>query len=229
MRPQSPGGGLDDVGLLNDAVRRRVYEFVVAQGTAAVTREEAAGATGISRTLAAYHLDKLADAGLVDVDYARPDGRSGPGAGRPAKRYAWNRREVSVSVPPRNYNLLAQILAAAADSGASGELRAAITSAATDQGVALGEQAGTVTTALTAVGYEPAVDEGGTIVLRNCPFHSVVEEHTELVCALNRAFVQGTLQGVRDDPDRAELSPREGRCCVVVRPPRERAASAATS
>lgn len=218
MEERTPQDDSEVIGLLNDAVRRRVYGFVVQQGTVAVTREETAAAAGISRTLAAYHLDKLAAAGLVDVDYARASGRTGPGAGRPAKRYAWNRRDVAVSFPPRNYSLLAQILASAVDRGHDGALRAAIATAATEQGIALSRQAGAVMAALTTGGYEPEVDEDGTVVLRNCPFHSVVRDHTELVCELNRAFVQGTLDGVGDDPDRAELSPCEGRCCVIVRP-----------
>lgn len=221
MNTPAPEGDLEDVRLLNDAVRRRVYGFVARQGTAPVTREEAAAATGISRTLAAYHLDKLAAAGLVDVDYARTSGRTGPGAGRPAKRYAWNRRDVSVSFPPRNYSLLAQILAEAAESSPAGEFRAALAASATQQGNALGRQADAVSAVLTAAGYEPAVEDDGTIVLRNCPFHSIVQEHTELVCALNHAFVQGALEGVGDDPNHAELSPREGRCCVVIRPDAE--------
>ena len=218
MHGQGQNGDLEDVGLLNDAVRRRIYGFVVQQGTAAVTRDEAAAGAGISRTLAAYHLDKLAAAGLVDVDYARPSGRTGPGAGRPAKRYAWSRREVSVSFPPRNYSLLARILAEAADSGPTSEFRAALAAAAAEEGSALGRLNKDVWTTLTAAGYEPSTDDNGTIVLLNCPFHSVVQEHTDLVCSLNHAFVQGVLAGVGDDPDLAALAPCASRCCVVVHP-----------
>jgi predicted ArsR family transcriptional regulator len=208
---------LDDVGMLADAVRRRLYDFVRAHGTA-VTRDEAARATGISRTLAAYHLDRLADAGLVDVDYARTNGRSGPGAGRPAKRYAPGSRDVTVSLPPRNYSLLAQLLAAGADATPSDAFRSALATAAEREGAALGEQAGDVTAALAAAGYEPMTADDGDIVLRNCPFHSVVQQHPELVCTLNESFVRGTLERMGADPARAELSPCTGRCCVVVHP-----------
>ena len=206
---------LDGVGMLADEVRHRLYEFVRAQAEP-VTRDEAAQAIGISRTLAAYHLDKLASAGLVEVDYARINGRTGPGAGRPAKRYAPGSREVAVSLPPRNYSLLAQLLASAADAAPAGAYRAALAGAAARAGRALGAESGDVSTALATAGYEPMTADDGDIILRNCPFHSVVQEHPELVCALNESFVRGTLEGAGDDPDRAELSPCTGRCCVLV-------------
>ena len=207
---------LDGIGMLTDEVRRRLYEFVRAQAEP-VTRDEAAQATAISRTLAAYHLDRLAEAGFVEVDYARTNGRTGPGAGRPAKRYAPGSRVVAVSLPPRNYSLLAQLLASAADSAdASGAFRAALAEAAEHEGHALGAESTDVTAALATAGYEPMTADDGDIVLRNCPFHSVVQQHPELVCTLNESFVRGTLEGAGEDPGRAELSPCTGRCCVLV-------------
>lgn len=212
-----PNQDLGEVSLLADDARRRLYHFVAGQDDA-VTRDEAAAATGVSRTLAAYHLDKLADAGLVEVGFARAPGRTGPGAGRPAKRYSRSAREVTVSFPPRNYSLLAGILATAADSSPSGEFRAALTSAAQREGRALAHEGVALVDALTAAGYEPTTDRNGDIVLHNCPFHSVVQEHTDLVCTLNRAFIQGVLDGNGHNPRRAELSPATGRCCVVIHP-----------
>lgn len=50
-----------------------------------MSRAEAADAVGVARTLAAFHLGKLVDAGLLEVAHRRLTGRSGPGAGRPAK------------------------------------------------------------------------------------------------------------------------------------------------
>lgn len=206
--------------LLAEPVRRRLYDFVAGQH-APVTREEAASATDTSRNLAAYHLDKLAEAGLLDISYARKRGRTGPGSGRPAKRYARSGRELTVSFPPRNYSLLAQILADAADAPGitdAGPLRASLARSAENAGRALGARAHDLPAALSAAGYEPAVTGDGDVVLHNCPFHSIAQDHVELVCALNHATIRGALTGAGDDPDRAELSPCPGRCCVVIRP-----------
>jgi len=204
------------LGLLADPARRRLYDFVAGQRIA-VTREDAATATGMSRNLAAYHLDKLAEAGLLDISYAREPGRTGPGSGRPSKRYVRSAREVAISFPPRNYSLLAHILADAADTAEAGPVRATLTGAAEHAGRALGEQAGDLGSALTTAGYEPATTANGDVVLHNCPFHSIVQDHTELVCTLNHSIIRGTLAGTGGDPDRAELDPCDGRCCVVIR------------
>ncbi len=96
------------IALLDDPVRRGLYDFVSAQGHG-VSRTEAAAATGIGRTLAAFHLDRLAEAGLVEATFARPAGRTGPGAGRPAKLYRRAAAEHQVSVPPRDYRAVAEL------------------------------------------------------------------------------------------------------------------------
>lgn len=211
-----PEDDLMALSALVDPVRRDLYEHVAAQ-TGTVTREEAAAAAGISRTLAAYHLDKLAEAGLLDVGYARPDGRGGPGAGRPAKHYRRAFRELSVTLPARSYAVMADVLATALAADETGSVRAAAARAAKNIGLAAGESAD-LATALQNAGYEPAVTPAGDIELRNCPFHQLAATHTELVCGLNKELVAGVLHGVGQPGDRAELVPREGRCCVVIHP-----------
>ena len=92
---------VDALSTLGDATRRGAYDYVCAQGRP-VGRDEVAGALGIGRTLAAYHLDRLAEAGLLAVAYARRSGRTGPGAGRPAKLYERSDREIAAAAtdPP---------------------------------------------------------------------------------------------------------------------------------
>ncbi|MEU6284836.1 helix-turn-helix domain-containing protein [Streptomyces sp. NPDC047028] len=206
---------ISELSSLEDAVRRRLYEYVGSCDDP-VDREDAARAAGISRTLAAYHLDKLADAGLLDISYARAAGRGGPGAGRPAKRYARAERELTVSAPPRDYGLLAEVLAGAMAADRSGTAREAVAEAARATGRAAGGP--DLTAALTACGYEPSPTDDGTIDLRNCPFHRLAREHTELVCWLNLHLVRGMLEAGGQPPARAVLAPRPGRCCVVVDP-----------
>ena len=212
-------GGLDPLaGLssLDDPVRRRLYQYI-ASCDEPVARDDAAAAAGISRTLAAYHLDKLADAGILSVSYARPAGRTGPGAGRPAKRYSRTREELSVSVPPRNYALLADLLVAAMDDDADGTVRSAVIAAARQAGRTSAAEHG-VLGALRECGYEPVATPDGEIELRNCPFDRLARRHTELVCGLNLQLIQGMLEGVGESPQRAVLSPCDGKCCVVVQP-----------
>src|SRR5919199_5740815 len=100
------------LAVLEEPARRRLFDYVRGRPEP-VGREAAAEATGITRSLAAYHLDKLEQAGLLSATYARPEGRGGPGAGRPAKLYAVAEEEVSASLPAREYEFAAQLLAEA--------------------------------------------------------------------------------------------------------------------
>jgi predicted ArsR family transcriptional regulator len=209
---------LAGLATLDEPVRRRLYDYVSEQGRA-VSREDAAAAAGIGRTLAAYHLDKLAAAGLLEISYQRPPGRGGPGAGRPAKLYRRASRELSVSVPPRAYELLARLLAEAVERDPAGNVRATLGEVAMRAGREAGSQAGgDLLAALRECGYQPRTGPDGTVELANCPFHGLAATHRELVCGLNLRLIEGVLAGSEEAPARAVLSPRPGRCCVVVRP-----------
>lgn len=212
------GDGLDAVALLSsldDPVRRRLYEYV-ASCDEPVARDGAAAAAGISRTLAAYHLDKLADAGILSVSYARLAGRKGPGAGRPAKRYSRTQRELSANIPPRNYGLLAKLLAEAVAADDSGTVGSTVAAVASQVGQDCVSGNGLVD-ALCGCGYEPAQTADGDIELRNCPFHQLADQYPEFVCRLNLQLIQGMLEADGDPPQRAVWSPRDDRCCVVIR------------
>lgn len=203
---------------LGDERRRRLYDYVVAQRRP-VGRDEAAEAVGIGRPLAAYHLDKLAEAGLLDVVFSRPPGRSGPGAGRPAKHYLRPERALAAQTPARNYALLARLLADAVDR-AGPEPAGAACALAHEQGRRVGTElvsTGDIEGGLAARGYEPHSDPDGTLRLGNCPFHSVATAHPELVCGLNHAFIEGVLEGAGAADKLAELDPRDGHCCVAIR------------
>src|SRR6266496_6268896 len=131
------GSGLAALSGLGDPVRGRLYEFVSGRDEP-VGRDEAAAAAGIGRPLAAYHLDKLVELGLLTASYQRPRGRGGPGAGRPAKVYIRSGREFSVTVPPREYELAARLLVEVVEADASGRSRAALGEAARRLGTELG-------------------------------------------------------------------------------------------
>jgi predicted ArsR family transcriptional regulator len=224
---------IDAIAMLQDPVRRRLYEYVAAQGRE-VGRNEAAEAAGVARTLAAHHLDRLTEVGLLESGSRRLTGRSGPGAGRPAKVYTRAQAERSVSLPARDYRTAAELLAEAAEQAG---LDAGLCAAARRRGEALRGMAapcGGLEEAmemLAARGYEPYVEgpEGAESVdgvereagaaapvvrMRNCPFHAVAERFPPLVCGMNLALMEGLLG--MDGPVRARMDARPGECCVVV-------------
>jgi predicted ArsR family transcriptional regulator len=209
---------------LADPVRQALYRCVAARDEG-MGRDEAAAAVGISRALAAYHLDKLAEAGLLDTRFQRRTGRAGPGAGRPAKFYLRSRTPVEVALPARNYRLIADLLAHAVQADHSGVARAALERAARAAGIEVavqadkgrewpGDAAG-VARLLAEQGYEPYDDQGVTR-LRNCPFERVAQTHRDLVCRANLAFVEGLVQGLGAKSLQAVLDPRPGRCCIAL-------------
>jgi len=210
------------IAVLDDPVRLRLYDYVTLQASG-VSRSEAAQAVGIQRTLAAFHLDRLADAGLVDVIFRRPEGRAGPGAGRPAKLYQRAAAEHQVSVPPRDYRSAAELLAEVVDmTGAEPALQRAARSRGAAAGRAARRQApgvperDLVTGALSAQGYQPYRD-GTDMRLRNCPFHVLASRHPPLICGMNLALVGGLLDGAAVTTMEAVLDPRRQGCCVVLR------------
>src|SRR5690349_11559959 len=169
---------VDQVAVLAEPVRRRLYELVARSG-APVDRDAAAEALGIGRPLAAFHLDRLVNAGLLAVEFRRRTGRSGPGAGRPAKFYLRPReQELSVELPPRSYDAAAEILASGVER--AGPARSSVLEVARERGQAMAARPGAARgflPMLESEGYEPFVDTDGTVRLRNCPFHALVAEH----------------------------------------------------
>jgi predicted ArsR family transcriptional regulator len=208
------------VAALDEPTRRRLYDYVV-RSRAAVGRDEASEATGTARATAAFHLDRLVEEGLLEVEHRRISGRTGPGAGRPAKLYRRADREVEVSLPQRRYELIGEVLAAALDDAdASGTpARQAAAERAEEVGRRLARSAGStdVVAVLEAEGFEPRLEDG-TVHLGNCPFHSLARRHTELVCGMNLHLVGGLLEELAESGYTARLRPSPGNCCVVLEP-----------
>lgn len=217
MNSEPSADALSGLGAFSDPVRRQLYEYVVSRPEP-VSRADAAAVAGISRSLAAYHLDQLVEAGLLTFSYARDPGRGGPGAGRPAKRYARAVEEVSITIPERRYGLLASLLANAVGADGTGAVRSLLNDAAAEEGRRAGAEMPDTMSALVARGYEPVVSENGDILMINCPFHQIAQQQPELVCGLNHHLLRGYLEAKGEDADRAELSPCPGRCCVVIHP-----------
>jgi predicted ArsR family transcriptional regulator len=217
------------VAALAEPTRRRLYDHVVRQ-SAPVSRDEAAAALGVPRGTTAFHLDRLVADGLLDVHYERRTGRTGPGAGRPAKLYRRAACSVAVSLPERRYDLAGELLAGALEEAeASGESpRTVLERRARRRGRELGarvageegvgeERTGPVLRVLEEHGFEPR-REGDAVALANCPFHALAEQHTALVCGMNLRLLEGVLEEAGDAGLAARLAPSAGRCCVRLEP-----------
>jgi predicted ArsR family transcriptional regulator len=226
--------GTPAVAVLEDELRRRIYQLVRRAGRA-LTREEVAGEAGISRRLAAFHLDKLLERGLLRSHYARPPGRSGPGAGRSAKFYEPSDLEIDVSIPERRYDLAGQLLLRAIRTESPGEpASAAALRVAREAGLGIGQRfredrrlgrpgaeraLATAAAILEDHGFEPYRPRLDEVALRNCPFHSLAREAPELVCRMNQAFIDGLLRGLGNETVEAALECTPGDCCVTLRGP----------
>lgn len=196
---------------LVDPVRRALYEFVRRQDHP-VTREEAADAHYISRNLAAFHLDKLVEAGLLDARYEAPEDQP-RGRGRTPKVYEPAGGGISLTIPPRQYALMAAILAEAVAEHPTDASNAARRRAHAE-GVHYGQTFDGLDEALVALGFEPCRREG-CVILRNCPFHALAAQQPALVCALNHAFIDGLVEGVGAKVT-SHLVPRPDACCVEL-------------
>lgn len=221
--------GIAALAALGEPVRRALYEHVAAS-VAPVGRSEAAAAVGTTRENAAFHLDRLVEEGLLETSYRRLSGRSGPGAGRPAKLYRRSDREVTVSIPPRRYALLADLLSDALARAEGGDARAEATRVARAFGADLGRAARAragraasrrarlraAAAVLAEHGFAPVEAPAGTLRLANCPFDETAKRHPGLVCGLNLSLIEGLLSGLAAAGIRARLDPAPGRCCVTL-------------
>ena len=217
---------IEGVAALRDPIRRRLYEYIGEAGE--VGRDEAAHALGVRRAVAAFHLDRMVEHGLLDIAFRRRSDRSGPGAGRPAKLYRRSDRQLDVSVPARNYELAARLFADALEGTEDGSGRERLSEAAHDFGRAIGARARggaaadgsdvlpAATEVLRDYGFEPYTEDG-TVYLRNCPFHALAQEHGQLVCGMNLALLGGLVSQLDAASVEASLEPAPGRCCVVLR------------
>jgi predicted ArsR family transcriptional regulator len=221
---------LTRIAALGEPIRRALYRYVISRREP-VGRDQAAEAVGVPRHTAKFHLDRLETDGLLETEYSRPPGRNGPGAGRPAKRYRRADGEIAVSLPERRYDIVGRVLAravsVATESGAP--VGDSVREAAVAEGHLLGAAAKAqcgddprpdaaaeaVISTLADYGYEPH-DAGETIELVNCPFHTLAEEHSSLVCGMNLDLISGLLEQCPTSGLCARLDPAPGRCCVLL-------------
>ena len=220
---------IEAIAALGEPTRRALYDLVVVRHEP-VGRDDAAATLGISRELAAFHLDRLVEAGLLRTEYHRRSGRTGPGAGRPAKFYRRSDTDLEVALPSRDYGRAAAIMADALGRLADGTGASTLVDVARERGAAVGVEArhrlrGRLTNrrrlaglidAFRGAGFEPSVEADGSVCLRNCPYDALVADHRDLTCGMNLAWTEGVVEGLGLEDVRARLEPLLGRCCVII-------------
>jgi predicted ArsR family transcriptional regulator len=213
------------VAALSEPVRLSLYRYVVAQDSP-VSREDAATGVGVAHHVAKFHLDRLAADGLLDIEYRRPPGRSGRGAGRPTKLYRRAARDISISLPGRRYDVAGQVMAEALTMAARDALPVGdsirVAARATGQQLADTAEPGPaespqqmVSDLLARYGYEPRETDDG-VILTNCPFHRLARAYTDLVCGMNLDLIGGVLDRLCPGRLQARLDPGPDRCCVAI-------------
>jgi len=219
---------IERVALLGDPARRALYMYVTRQADY-VSRDQAAAAVGIARGLAAFHMDKLAADGLLEVAYKRSPGRVGPGAGRPAKLYRRSRRQVNVTLPRRDYEMLSRLMARALDQQIPPAVSLTLREEGRNAGSVMADEARHLAgrrsnrrrllqaamEVLWRRGFEPRRQDD-EIILGNCPFEAVARQHPNVVCEMNLAILWGFVEKLRVKGTTARLAPGDGRCCVIV-------------
>ncbi|MDQ3645369.1 MAG: transcriptional regulator [Actinomycetota bacterium] len=218
---------LGSLALLQDPVRRRIYLFV-RSSRRPVGRDDVAAGAEISRKLAAFHLEKLLQEGLLVAHFAHPGGERRPG--RKPKLYAPSEAPLAVSIPERRYELIGTVLADAVRSPGPGEsAEDAAYSMARRRGARLGKgirQTGSASdrperalalarSVLEKHGFEPQISEGA-IALNNCPFQALAAHAPELICGMNHAFIDGLMRGLGNQDVDVSLEPTGGGCCVQL-------------
>lgn len=219
------------IAALDQPLRRDLYRMLSGRESW-TTRDEAAESLGVARSVAAFHLDKLAEAGVLEVRFERTNGRTGPGAGRPSKLYRPSPDEVTASVPERRYDLAGSLLAGAVDEAerTGAPVAECLSATAHAAGCQIGEHARDIAPSpdggddrtravlglLAQHGYQPELRDH-EIALANCPFHRLAEQHRTLVCGMNLDFLRGLLDGSgQSDRLTARLAPEPGFCCVRI-------------
>ncbi len=211
--------GLEAAAAVREPIRKRLMEFA-ARHQSPFTRDDAAAALGVPRSTVAFHLERLAEVGLLDVRSERVNGKTGPGAGRPSKIYSRSPAEFGFSIPNREYDLMGDLLASTLEALPNTDgIRQALGEVSHRAGAAAGAAAGSFEQVLDRLGCEPvgdaAMSEG--MGFANCPFGKLAAGHSDLVCAANHAYLVGAAEATGLPPGTVTLTPAKLGCCITIR------------
>ena len=206
--PDAELGALARLGeAFGDGTRRQLYRLAV-EARVPLAAGELAELTGLHRTAARAHLERLVNVGLLDVRLRR-----GSGGGRPSKVYVPASRALSAALPPRRYEHLARQLVAALGRLAGDDMERAA-QAATEVGWAYGRDVARILTGgesagrdggtmpsppdavawLNENGYRVSMQDGASTLMlefANCVFREIAEVEPAVVCGFDRGLVRG--------------------------------------
>lgn len=211
------------VAALGDGTRRRVF-FTVREAGELVGKDEVAEGVGITRRLAGFHLDKLVEQGFLRAEFQRRSGRSGPGAGRPAKLYALAEAEEDKLLNEKHYDLLAELLLRAMNDRSGEDPQQVLERVGYEFGRELGvaeraagrspsyasttEAVMGVVGVLTRYGFGATAGADGEFTARACPFEEMAKVDPQRVCGLDRAIWRGVLSAFNPDATLTEMTTR---------------------
>lgn len=193
----------DLTSALGDPTRRAIY-VAVRESPEPMTTSRVAELFEIHPNVARHHLDKLAADDWLVVSQRRPAGKTGPGAGRPAKTYEASKREVSIHFSPRRYELLVDLLMRVLVRVAPEDVSRIAEEVGHEYGRELANEIGApddtgyteavqaVAVAMTGLGFSMDPDvEGQRLLTSHCPFGEAATDHPDVVCSLDRGIVTG--------------------------------------
>lgn len=220
MRLLPKGQELNALSVLADPLRHVIYEFV-RTCQEPVSRDETATALAMPRNTVTFQLERLADEGLLTVEFRHINGKVGPGSGRPSKLYSASHTEIAASVPHREYPLAADLMAQAIErsSAENRPVNEVLAEVARETGERIGASSESLEHALFEHGYRPEECESGSLRLLDCPFHQLSSNYRQTVCAMNLELLTAVVDGT-GAPYRAcfEAPGRDGHCCVRLDP-----------
>jgi predicted ArsR family transcriptional regulator len=205
---------------LSQPTRARLFSLLGELGRPAGTAE-LAERLGLHPNGVRLHLERLADAGLVDR--ARPR----QPRGRPPDAWTIAPGARPGGQAPSAYQDLGRWLARAIRSRAGGLRKFEDTGRQIGRELAPGDPAAGVDaleTSLTALGFQPAAKlrkgDRLTLCLGNCPYRDAVRENQPAICALHKGLTQGLLDVLAPHAELAGFKPRdpdEAGCLIELR------------
>lgn len=220
----------DLTAALGDPTRRGIY-IALREAPDALTANQVAELFDIHANVARHHMDKLAEEGFLQVSRRRPSGRSGPGAGRPAKCYEVTAKPIDVHFPAARSDHLVDLLLRLVNRLGGPDIASVAEDLGRQYGRELAEEIGTpdeagyqsavtaVAAAMTGLGFGIALDaegDGTRLLTSHCPFGERAGAHPEVICSLDRGIVAGLFAGLKRPCDPV-LHPRpdEAESCVT--------------